>query len=47
MVDLKGQYQDIKHSVDNAIQKVIDEASFINGPKVKEFQTNLENYLGV
>ena len=47
MVDLKGQYQDIKHSVDNTIQKVIDEASFINGPKVKEFQTNLENYLGV
>ncbi len=47
MVDLKGQYQDIKHSVDNAIQKVIDETSFINGPKVKEFQTNLENYLGV
>ena len=47
MVDLKGQYQDIKHSVDNSIQKVIDEASFINGPKVKEFQTNLENYLGV
>ena len=47
MVDLKGQYQDIKHSVDKAIQKVIDEASFINGPKVMEFQTNLENYLGV
>ena len=47
MVDLNGQYQDIKHSVDKAIQKVIDEASFINGPKVKEFQTNLENYLGV
>ena len=47
MVDLKGQYQDIKHLVDNAIQKVIDEASFINGPKVKEFQTNLENYIGV
>ena len=47
MVDLKGQYHDIKHSVNNAIQKVIDEASFINGPKVKEFQTNLENYLGV
>ena len=47
MVDLKGQYQDIKHSVDKAIRKVIDEASFINGPKVMEFQTNLENYLGV
>lgn len=47
MVDLKGQYQEIKYSVDIAIQKVIDEASFINGPKVKEFQTNLENYLGV
>ncbi len=47
MVDLKGQYQKIKHEVDDAIQGVIDSTSFINGPKVQEFAKNLENYLDV
>ena len=47
MVDLKGQYQEIKDKVDSSIQSVIDSASFINGPKVKEFQFNLENYLNI
>ncbi len=47
MVDLKGQYQKIKAEVDQAIQEVIDTTAFINGPAVKEFQTDLEHYLGV
>jgi len=47
MVDLKGQYSDIKDIVNPSIQEVIDNASFINGPKVHEFQKNLESYLGV
>ncbi|MEJ2112571.1 MAG: DegT/DnrJ/EryC1/StrS family aminotransferase [Flavobacteriaceae bacterium] len=47
MVDLKGQYGDIKDEVNASIQEVIDNTSFINGPKVHEFQKNLENYLGV
>ena len=47
MVDLKGQYSEIKDIVNPSIQEVIDNASFINGPKVHEFQKNLENYLGV
>lgn len=47
MVDLQGQYEKIKPEVDKAIQQVINESSFINGPAVKEFQTNLENYLDV
>ena len=47
MVDLKGQYASIKEVVNSSIQEVIDTASFINGPKVKEFQANLEAYLGV
>ena len=42
MVDLKGQYAPIKELVNSSIQEVIDTASFINGPKVKEFQANLE-----
>jgi UDP-2-acetamido-2-deoxy-ribo-hexuluronate aminotransferase len=47
MVDLKGQYSSIKEVVNTSIQEVIDNASFINGPKVKEFQANLEAYLGI
>lgn len=47
MVDLKGQYATIKDQVNTSIQEVIDTTSFINGPKVKEFQKNLEEYLGV
>lgn len=47
MVDLKGQYSSIKDAVNLSIQEVIETTSFINGPKVHEFQKNLEQYLGV
>jgi UDP-2-acetamido-2-deoxy-ribo-hexuluronate aminotransferase len=47
MVDLKGQYEKIKEEVDAGIQQVIDSTAFINGPAVKEFQADLENYLQV
>mgnify|MGYP000076617202 CR=1 FL=1 len=47
MVDLKGQYNDIKDIVNPSIQEVIENTAFINGPKVHEFQGNLENYLDV
>jgi dTDP-4-amino-4,6-dideoxygalactose transaminase len=47
MVDLKGQYQKIKSDVDEAINRVIESTAFINGPEVKSFQTELEDYLQV
>ncbi|MFT5255092.1 MAG: UDP-2-acetamido-2-deoxy-ribo-hexuluronate aminotransferase [Patiriisocius sp.] len=47
MVDLKGQYAAIKDKVNSSIQEVIDTTAFINGPEVKEFQKELEAYLGV
>ena len=47
MVDLKGQYEDIKESVNTSIINVIESTAFINGPEVHSFQKNLENYLGV
>ncbi|MET2986574.1 DegT/DnrJ/EryC1/StrS family aminotransferase [Aureibaculum conchae] len=47
MVDLKSQYQKIKGEIDSSIQNVIDNTSFINGPQVKQFQKDLENYLDV
>src|SRR6218665_1575049 len=47
MVDLKSQYEKIRSDVDAAIRNVIDNTAFINGPEVKAFQKELEQYLGV
>ena len=47
MVDLKSQYHAIKSEVDAAILNVIENTAFINGPEVKNFQAELEKYLGV
>lgn len=47
MVDLKGQYDKIKPEIDKAIQEVIETTSFINGPAVRDFQSDLEKYLNV
>jgi UDP-2-acetamido-2-deoxy-ribo-hexuluronate aminotransferase len=46
MVDLKSQYSHIKEDIDMAIQEVIDQAVFINGPQVKKFGVELASYLG-
>ena len=47
MVDLQSQYKFIKDKVDKSVINVMDNASFINGPSVKSFQKNLENYLDI
>ncbi|MEK6615160.1 MAG: DegT/DnrJ/EryC1/StrS family aminotransferase [Bacteroidota bacterium] len=47
MVDLVSQYEKIKHEIDAAIKEVILSSRFINGPSVKEFQSDLEKYLDV
>lgn len=47
MVDLQSQYYKIKADVDNAVLNVMDSAAFINGPEVKSFQSELEQYLDV
>ena len=47
MVDLVAQYEKIKPSIDSAIQSVITNAQFINGPEVTTFQQELADYLGV
>ena len=46
MVDLISQYQKIKPAVDSAIMSILETAQFINGPEVKAFQSELEEYLG-
>ena len=47
MVDLMSQYEFIKEEVQTSFNKVLSTTSFINGPEVKEFQEDLEYYLGV
>ncbi|WP_396597940.1 DegT/DnrJ/EryC1/StrS family aminotransferase [Dokdonia sp. R86516] len=47
MVDLKGQYAQIKDRVDSSIMEVIENTAFVNGPEVHAFQKELEEYLGV
>ncbi|PCH77500.1 MAG: transcriptional regulator [Flavobacteriaceae bacterium] len=47
MVDLQGQYQQIKPQVDEALHSVLDSAYYVGGPDVKTFQSDLETYLGV
>ena len=47
MVDLKTQYNHVKNEIDRAILDVVENTTFINGPAVKEFQSDLEKYMGV
>lgn len=47
MVDLQGQYQSIKDRITNSMNEVLESAAFINGPEVRNFQEELEAYLGV
>lgn len=46
MADLRSQYNEIKAEVDSAIQEVIDNTAFINGPQVKAFREQLATYTG-
>lgn len=47
MVDLKGQYEAIKNTVNTSINEVLESSAFVNGPEVHKFQKDLETYLGV
>ncbi|NVK27103.1 MAG: DegT/DnrJ/EryC1/StrS family aminotransferase [Flavobacteriia bacterium] len=47
MVDLVTQYEGMQEEIDNAVLDVIRSSAYINGPEVKEFQAELENYLRV
>ena len=47
MVDLQSQYKRLQSEIDDAMANVLEETTFINGPAVKSFQSNLETYLNV
>ena len=46
LVDLKAQYQTIKTEVDAAIQRVLDDTSFIMGPEVEAFEEEFAAFCG-
>lgn len=47
LVDLKTQYEKIENEVNTAVLNVIKSTAFINGPEVKSFQKEFEEYLNV
>lgn len=47
MVDLVTQYEGIQEEIDSAVLNVIRSSAYINGPEVKSFQKELEDFLGV
>jgi dTDP-4-amino-4,6-dideoxygalactose transaminase len=47
MVDLQTQYEFIREQVDSSVLEIFKKGTFINGPSVKEFQSQLEDYLHV
>jgi len=47
MVDLQGQYSNIKKNIDSSIEEVLNSSAYINGPYVHQFQADLEKYLTV
>jgi UDP-2-acetamido-2-deoxy-ribo-hexuluronate aminotransferase len=46
MVDLLNQYYKIQDEIDGAIKNVVLSSAYINGPEVKGFAADLEEYLG-
>ncbi len=47
MVDLISQYEKMQEEIDKAVLDVIRSSAYINGPEVKAFQSELEQYLDV
>ena len=45
--DLKQQYKVLRNEMDRALLGAVQEAHFIMGPKVKELETQLAEYVGV
>jgi len=46
LVDLKAQYQSIKHEIDIAIKDVIDSSAFVRGKYVESFEESYKTLLG-
>jgi dTDP-4-amino-4,6-dideoxygalactose transaminase len=46
LVDLQAQYQALKPNIDDAIERVIAQTSFIMGPEVRAFEEDFATYCG-
>jgi len=46
-VDLKAQYQTLKHEIDPAVQSVMERGAFIMGKEHSEFEQAFASYIGV
>lgn len=46
-LDLKTQYQNIKNEVEPKVLEVMESCSYINGPYVKNFEQDMQDYLSV
>ena len=46
MVDLKGQYESLRHEIDGAILQSLAETRYILGPNVQAFDEEAADYLG-
>lgn len=47
MVNLKGQYQEIKEEIDSGLLDALESTQFILGPNVRAFEEEAATYLGV
>lgn len=47
MVDLRNQYSKIRSEIDDSILRVMESCTFIGGPEVDAFSTELAGWLGV
>jgi dTDP-4-amino-4,6-dideoxygalactose transaminase len=47
LVDLKANYLSIKKQIDTAIQNVLNDTAFINGPYLKEFEENFAKFCNI
>ncbi len=45
-IDLKTQYNELRESINQRIQRVLDHGQFIMGPEVKELEDRLASYTG-
>ena len=47
LVDLKAQYDSIRHDIDEAIRRVLEQGRFILGPEVRALEGEIASYIGV
>ena len=47
MLDLPGQYNQLRQEINEAMQNVLDKGAYINGPQERQFEQHMEQFLGV